>query len=181
MAALKTSQKWIVAGYEMFAFEGPNGFNIENLSRQLGLNKSGFYHYFLERDIFFEELMKHHDRIGVEFAAELSHLKDFMPEYPMLMVKYQTGLHVQMQLRKNITVPLFKEYYNKVKKRNYKYQLPLWAKYVQISDMNLAAELFEIAVDLMVIRLENDKITYDYLEGIFNGIKQTIEKLRLNK
>lgn len=174
----EASQKWIEKGYANFAVDGPENFNIENLARQLQLNKSGFYHYFLDRETFFEELMKYHDKCGVEFARELSGLKNFLPDYLQLLVKYQTALQFQIQLRKNVKYPLFKEYFFKVKKRNNQYQLPLWAEYVQISDMNLATELYEIAVDLMAIRLENDIITFDYLEGIFKGIKQTIQKLR---
>ena len=174
----EASGKWIEKGYEIFAIAGPDNFNIENLARQLQLNKSGFYHYFLDRETYFEGLMKYHDKCGAEFAKELSDLKNFLPDYPQLLVKYQTALQFQIQLRKNLNYPLFRECYFKVKKRNYQYQLPLWAEYVQISDMNLATELFEIAVDLMAIRLENDKITFDYLEGILKGIKQTIQKLR---
>jgi hypothetical protein len=47
--------------------------------------------------------------------------------------------------------------------------------------MQLAGEMFEICVDLMVIRLEGNKITYDFLEGLFGGIKIKVEKLRNNK
>jgi len=181
MAETDISQKWIQEGYKLFAITGPNDFKVEKLATQIGMNKSGFYHYFVDRDTFYSELMKYHDQMGIKFAQELSKLKNFMPDYPKLLVSFQTGLHVQMQLRKNNTIPLFREYFFKVKKRNYQYQIPLWAKFIQISDMNLAAELFEIAVDLMVIRLESDKITYDYLVGLFNGIKQTFDKLKLKK
>lgn len=173
--------KWLEAGYEMFALEGPENFKVEQLAKNIGLNKSGFYHYFIDRETFYEELLDYHNKKGVEFAEELSRLKNFMPGYPELLVKYQTGLHIQMQLRKNTNIPLFREVFFKVKTRNNKYQLPLWAQFIQISDMNLAAEMFEIALDLMVIRLQTDKITFDYLVGIFNGIKVTMDRIRLAK
>jgi hypothetical protein len=59
--------------------------------------------------------------------------------------------------------------------------LALYAKYVYISNIQLAEELFEISIDLMVTRLESDKITFDFLEGIFGGKKQTVLKLTAKK
>jgi AcrR family transcriptional regulator len=181
MAESEIAQKWIEAGYDLFASNGPNDFKVEKLAVQLGLNKSGFYHYFVDRETFFDELMKYHVQNGVKFAKEVSMLKDFMPGYFLTLIKYQTGLQVQIQLRKNINVPMFKEYYLQVKKRNNIYQLPLWAKYINVSDMQLASELFEIAMDLLAVRLESDKITFDFLEGIIGGIKKTVEKLTSKK
>jgi hypothetical protein len=104
-----------------------------------------------------------------------------MPGYPQTLLKFHTGLEVQIQLRRNLNIPIFKELYFKVKNRNNKYQIPLFAKYLQLTDMQLAGEMFEICVDLMVIRLEGNKITYDFLEGLFGGIKIKVEKLRNNK
>lgn len=181
MAESEIAQKWIEEGYKLFAADGPKDFKVEKLAQHMGMNKSGFYHYFVDREVFFGELMKYHDQNGVKFAYEVSLLKEFMPGYLLTLIKYHTGLQVQIQLRKDFNVPMFKEYYFQLKKRNNIYQLPLWAKYINVTDMQLAAELFEISIDLMVTRLESDKINFDFLEGIFGGIKLTVEKLRLKK
>jgi AcrR family transcriptional regulator len=53
-------EKWIHEGYSMLAKEGPNCIQIERLARNIGTNKSSFYHYFVDRDIFFDELIQHH-------------------------------------------------------------------------------------------------------------------------
>ena len=181
MAVSEITQKWIEAGYELFAFSGPKEFKVEKLASLVGMNKSGFYHYFLDREFFFEELMKYHEQNGKKFAHELSLLKEFMPAYIQLLMKYNTEVQVQMQLRKNFKVPFCKEYYYKVKNRNNVYQIPLFAKYLNLTDLQLATEMFEIVSDLMVTRLITDKITPDFLTGIFEGMKLTVEKLRLKK
>lgn len=181
MVETEITHKWITEGYKLFAENGPKEFKVEKLASQVGMNKSGFYHYFVDREVFFSELMKYHDQNGVKFAQELSIVKNFMPGYPLTLIKYLTGLEVQLHLRQHLDTPLFKEYFFRVKNRNNKYQIPLWAKYIKINDLQLAAELFEITVDLMLIRLNGKKITFDYLEGIFIGTKHTIEKLRTIK
>jgi hypothetical protein len=182
MSESDVSHKWIEAGYKLFAESGPKEFKVEKLAQQIGMNKSGFYHYFVDRDLYYSELMKFHDLNGVKFAHDVSNLKNFIPGYPLTLIKYSTELKVHMQLRQNLHNPLFKEYFLKVKNRNYKYQIPLWASYLQLNDIQLATDLFEIAVDLMVVRLVGNDISYDFLEGLFGGIKHTIEKCRsLNK
>ena len=181
MAESEIAHKWVEEGYKLFGERGPHDFKVEKLASQVGMNKSGFYHYFVEREVFFGELLKYHDQYGIKFAHELSTLKDFMPGYPQLLIKYSTGMLVQLQLRKNLNNPQFKEFFFRLKNRNNKYQIPLWAKYLQLSDMQLAGEFFEIALDLFVTRLEGNKITLDFLEGLFKGIKLTVVKLRNNK
>jgi len=39
-----SKEKWIEAGYELFAREGLKEVRIERLARDLDLNKSSFYH-----------------------------------------------------------------------------------------------------------------------------------------
>jgi hypothetical protein len=43
----KTIQGWLDVGYKIFAHEGPEGIQVERLARILGVNKSGFYHFFV--------------------------------------------------------------------------------------------------------------------------------------
>lgn len=179
MIVSEMRQKWLEAGYEMFADVGPDQFNVEKLAKKVGFNKSGFYHYFFDREFFFEELMVYHSKQGENFAKELSKINEFMPVYPQLICKYKTGTIVQMQLRINFDNPLFKKYYLIVKERNNKYQIPLWAKYLNINDLQLAEELFQIVSDLLVARTESKKLTIDFLIGMFEGIKMTVERIRL--
>jgi AcrR family transcriptional regulator len=182
MAESEIAQKWIEAGYEMFALNGPKDFNVEKLAGQLGLNKSGFYHYFVDRETFFDELMKYHKRLGEQFAGEVAKLENFDPGYFNLLLKYKSGLFVQMCLRKNMNNPVFRECYEKVRKLNDSKQIPLWAKYLGIpGNHELAAELMEIARDMVYTRLSIDKLNMDVLAVMFGSIKKIVEKLSSKK
>ena len=68
----ETINRWIEAGYEIFAHEGPEGVQIEKLARKVGLNKSGFYHYFSDRDVFFTRLLEYHYQLNEQCFKELS-------------------------------------------------------------------------------------------------------------
>jgi AcrR family transcriptional regulator len=182
MAKSEIAQKWIEAGYEMFAFSGPKDFKVEKLAGQLGLNKSGFYHYFVDREMFFDELMKHHCRIGEQFAGEIANLKNFDPGYFNVLLKYKTGLFVQMHLRRNMNNPVFRKSFEKVRKLNDLTQIPLWAKYLGIpGNHELASELMEIARDMVYTRLSVDMVNLDMLTVMFGGIKRIVEKLTFKR
>jgi hypothetical protein len=182
MAESEISQKWIEVGYQLFAADGPWDFKVEKLASQLGMNKSGFYHYFYDRDFFFSKLMEHHIQIGIQFSQEVARLKEFYPDYLNVLVKYQDGILVQMQLLKNANIPLFSESYDTVKNRNNKVQIPLWAKYMKLTDdQQLATELYELARGALYLRITSGKLTFDFLAGVFEGMKLTAEKLRLKK
>ncbi len=54
------NKAWINAGYQIFAYEGPNGLKVERLAKAVGKNKSSFYHLFGDLEIFIDHLLKHH-------------------------------------------------------------------------------------------------------------------------
>jgi AcrR family transcriptional regulator len=182
MAASEIAQKWIEAGYELFAVTGPKDFKVEKLASQLGMNKSGFYHYFVDREMFFADLMKYHCRMGEQFAGEVANLKNFDPGYFNLLLKYKTGLFVQMHLRKNMNNPVFRDGYEKVKKLNDLKQIPLWAKYLGIpGNYELASELMEIARDMVYTRLSIEMVNLELLTVMLGSIKKIVEKLSSKK
>jgi AcrR family transcriptional regulator len=182
MAESEIAKKWIEAAYDMIAVAGPKDFKVEKLAGQLGLNKSGFYHYFCDREIFFTELMKYHCQMGEQFSREVAELKNFDPGYFHLLLKYKTGLFVQMHLRRNMNIPVFRDGYEKVKKQNDLNQIPLWAKYLGIpGNRELAAELMEIARDMVYTRLSIEMVNQEVLTAVFGGIKRIVEKLNTKK
>ena len=56
----KAEAIWIQEGYKTFAYGGPQSLKIELLARKIQRNKSGFYHYFADLELFTEKLLDHH-------------------------------------------------------------------------------------------------------------------------
>jgi AcrR family transcriptional regulator len=171
-------QKWIKAGYEILAREGPESIQIERLARELGLNKSGFYHYFGDQDIFFSSLMEHHFVLNGKFYEETMLLKQFNPDYFHLLIRYKTTLGVQAQLRKQMSNPIYNEEFIRIKKRNDKAVLPLWASYLNIPDNPvLAQELWEIMRDVFYMRLNIDNLTFDFIQTLVYKFGKVVDSL----
>ncbi len=82
-------EKWIKEGYSLLAKEGPAGIQVERLARIIGVNKSGFYHHFGDRDCYLEELKRYHENLTKKFTSEVIHLKHFDPDYFEVLVEYK--------------------------------------------------------------------------------------------
>ena len=177
-----SSHIWIEAGYLLFAYEGPNGVQVEKLARNLGRNKSGFYYHFGDRDMFLEELIHHHYLMNEQFRSEIALLMHFDPGFLELLVKYNIPYLFQMQLRRNMNIPLFKEVFYKVKKANELVIVPLWAAHIKLplNDL-LVFKLFDLLRDVVFIRVPSENLQLDLLQEVVGEFTLIIKKLMERK
>ncbi len=54
-----TRDQWLSKALELFASTGEGGLRVENLARELGVSKSGFYFHFKDREDFLQQLLKY--------------------------------------------------------------------------------------------------------------------------
>jgi len=92
MSKSKSYQSWIDAGYDLFSKEGFEGIQIERLARILDLNKSGFYHYFCDRNIFFEHLMQQHHEQVDQIITETKSIQAYDPEFLHLLIRFKATI-----------------------------------------------------------------------------------------
>jgi AcrR family transcriptional regulator len=179
LSGSNSSLIWIEAGYELFAREGHDGLIIEKLARQLGRNKSGLYHHFGDLEIYFSELIKHHFAVIENFCQEASKLQNFNPDYFKLLIKYKTSSLVQMQLRRRMDIPLYKETFNKVRKKTEKIILPLWSSYIHITDNpSLSQQLWDIQRDLFFMRVNLDSLDLEFLQQLTGDFLKIVELIK---
>jgi AcrR family transcriptional regulator len=172
------SKKWIEAGYELLAREGPDGVQVEKLARQLDLNKSGFYHYFGDREIYFYELMEYHLEVMEQFFIEVLSLRCFDPDYLKLLVKYKTSVFVQKQIHTNDSVRVFNEGFKKVRIKNEKRVIRLWADYLGLIDnFPLSRELWHMIRDVFFFRITPEKMNLEFIRSVTEEVRNVVEKL----
>jgi AcrR family transcriptional regulator len=173
-------QNWVEAGYELFSVEGPDGVQVEKLARNLGLNKSGFYHHFGDREGFFNHIIQYHYRLNQQFCDEISVADNFNPGFLNLVIKYKIPVMVQMQLRNHSDIPMFREAFHAAKKRNAPFIIPLWEDYLKISgNPTLSEELYTIFQDVFFMRIANEYLTFKLADGIAMNFLRIISAVKL--
>ena len=178
MSRSKSYQKWIDAGYDLFAQEGNEGIQIERLARITELNKSGFYHYFGELDIFFEHLMLHHRETTDLFRKEIDTCLTFDPDYINLLVKHKITVLAQNQLVRNRHIKLFLDVYNEVNVKVDKAVLRIWASFLGIPERpEVALHYYEMTRHTFFSRVNYDNLTYELGHEIADKAKLIIQEM----
>lgn len=179
MKGTKSYSRWITAGYELFAQEGPEGIQIERLARILNLNKSGFYYYFGTLDIYFERLMHHHIEMATGLAEKVKDVQNFAPDYIHLISECNVPLLVHRQLLCSRHVPIFERTYNHVNKLIGQSTLPLWADFVGLPEApELAARYFEMVRDVFFGRLTPGTLSFEFITDLCIEAKEICESMK---
>lgn len=168
-------QQWMDTGYAVFSEEGPFGIQIERLARELGKNKSGFYHFFGDRENFIELLMKEHlGRLDL-LSYQIRRIKHFDPEYlDFLMANRETVLF-QMQLVRNRENPLFGNTMEQFSARVTSAVLPVWSNYLGTS-VTVSGKLWGIIRDTFYSRVTSDSFNFEWMSELSKEVKNLIKK-----
>jgi AcrR family transcriptional regulator len=169
---------WLEQGFTLFAEEGLEGIQIERLARILYLNKSGFYHYFVDLEGFYEELIKLHDKKVSLFVHDVGQAKKLDPEYLSVLIKHATTVMFQVQLtRTKNRVP----FYNASRAVDERVNLavhPLWADYLEVhSNSDVALRYFQLVRDMFYTRISFENLNYEFLHKLAAEAKQLMSHI----
>jgi AcrR family transcriptional regulator len=174
-----SAHRWIEAGYEMFAFEGPESLQVEKLAKKLGLNKSGFYHYFGDREVFISKVLDYHCLLAERFRINITELTQFDPDYYELLIKYRLTLFVQMQLRRHPDERNFQEIFRKIAGSNDKALVPLLSNHLGIpGEHDLALEFWDLIRDSFYMQLTHNNLEILLSRKIVDKVRRIIKKLQ---
>lgn len=175
---MNNAHVWINAGYELFAHEGHEGLQVERMARKLDLNKSGFYHYFGDRNFYLSQLMRHHHKCVDRMLLDVVNIDTFDPDYLHVIIKHPNTLMVNRQLAFNQHISLFNNTLSEVNQKIERSVLPLWADYVGMYDQpNLALGYFKLMHDALYSRLTFDCLNFDYLYKQTYEVKTMLQEM----
>jgi AcrR family transcriptional regulator len=173
-------EKWVKEGYSLFAKEGTAGLQVERLARIIGVNKSGFYHHFGDREGYLEELTKYHEKLKKKFSSEITHLKQFDPDYFEMLIKFKDSFFVDMHLGRYKVNSKLNGTLNSVGPINEMKIIPLWKEYINVTDNpELAFEIWNMVRDAVFLRLTYNDMNVDSITRAIKDIRGIFE--RLNK
>jgi AcrR family transcriptional regulator len=168
-------EAWIDTGYLLFAEEGPDGIQIERLSRMTKLNKSGFYHYFGDREIYLERLMEKHFNYGVAFRDEMNKVVHFDPEFIQVLIAFPDTLLFHYQLVRNKHVPLLLNTYLKINEMVDPVNIRLFAAFIGINNqMEFTGKYYSQVRDMFYLQLTRDRLNYPHLKTFMYDARDII-------
>lgn len=176
MSKVNISHKWIETGYDLFAKEGPEGIQVERLARILNLNKSGFYHYFGEHDVFIAELFKKH-RMYADLIAEAYRKAEwFDPDFYRTLLAFKPAVLFHMQLVRYRHLKVYAEQYQVINSVVDPELIRLFATFIGIEDNpDLAYKFYEQARDMFYSRITEANLTEEFLKVLTYEVKQVVQ------
>jgi AcrR family transcriptional regulator len=164
---------WIMKGYEIFALLGESGLKVEKLSKEVGISKSSFYHYFADLDVFMEKLMLHHLKMSKVIADKESLAENINPGLINILLEHKTDLLFNRQLRIHANHTLYKETLLKSDQIIGKGFINLWMKDTKLQITPKQSEnIFELALENFYLQINADNINREWLEIYFENLKR---------
>lgn len=159
-----SSRNWLDLGYELFSEEGHEGLQVERLARILGKNKSGFYHFFGDKEMFLQKLMELHLEKEEQLIAAFQKVKEFDVFFIVFVVENKQTVLFQTQLVKNREKKLFQDTFSKVNQSIELAVRPFWTSYLGVSEQ-IAEKYWGLIRDTFYARVTSKTFNQDWLSN----------------
>lgn len=177
MSKHNSMHTWIEAGYDQFVAEGLEGIQVERLARITGLNKSGYYHYFGDRDTFLEKLMEHHRQLAISYMNELKQIRQFDPEYMELLIKYAKPLMFTNQLVRNREVKLLADTHRLINDMLDPVLSKLFADFIGFQDhLEFSTKYYNQVRYMFHAQITPERMNFPFLRDFMYEAKEVIQR-----
>jgi len=176
MSKKKSIQSRIETGYDQFAHEGLEGIQVERLARITDLNKSGYYHYFGNRDTFLQKLMDHHLQIAIPMANDIRQVQHFDPQFMEVLLKYTTPVMAHNQLVRNRHDKLLISTYHNVNEIVDPIVSKLFADFIGFKDhLEFSSRYYSQVRDTFYSQITFERMNYPFLRDFMQEAKAVIQ------
>ncbi|EMS32636.1 hypothetical protein C943_00989 [Mariniradius saccharolyticus AK6] len=179
MSRVNKGEYWVLKGYELFGEDGIEGLQVERLARVLGLNKSGFYHYFKTMDHLLDSLMERHHQNVDEMVVGMASIKKYDPDYIHFLVKNKRTVLFQMQLLRDRHIRLFWDTYNQVNNKINQGVMDLWSAEIGLPK-EVAEHFYNVVREIFYAKVTAKNLTFDFIHQILSDAKLLIQEIQSN-
>jgi AcrR family transcriptional regulator len=173
---------WVETGYNLFAEEGLEGLQVERLARITNLNKSGFYHYFHDFDMYCEHLLWLHEHTADRFMEGLQKAKNIEPDFVNLLIEFKAPVMFQMRLIQIKNKPSFHKVASIIHEREDALIVKVWSDYLGVqSQAETAIGYFNIVRDMFYARISFQNYNYDFIRDLLAEARVILNKLAEGK
>lgn len=179
---MKATQKpWIETAYIIFSQEGPNGLKVEPLAKEVGKNKSSFYHHFADMEGFTEVLLAYHleqAHIVAEKEAECKGVEELIT----VLVEHKIDLLFNRQLRIHREVTAFETCFTKVNAFAIHAIIPVWSNILRLQDNSYLVELvIRLSLENFFLQITAETLNPIWLKSYFDGIQSLVIQFKKTK
>lgn len=180
MADNKASKKqpWIEIGYQSFAYEGPHGLKVERLASSIEKNKSSFYHYFADLEVFTNHLLRYHltqaEVIAVK-EGQCQTIDDFID----VLVEHRIDLLFNRQLRVHRENPDFESVFCQTNEVTGRAIASIWPKLIGLGQHNQLAEmLFKHSIENFYLQITDETLNRPWLRQYFDDLLLLVREFK---
>jgi AcrR family transcriptional regulator len=174
--ATESKQIWILAGYDLFAKEGPKGLKVEVIARLAGKSKSSFYHYFAELEIFTEALLGYHLERAIVISDKERLCKSVVPDLLKVLIEVKKDLLFNRQLRIHRNIPAFRLCFEKASKDIGDAIGKIWAEMLGLTDnSSLARIVLNLSIENFYLQITDETLTYEWFESYLDELKRMVK------
>lgn len=172
-------KSWIEKGYHSFAFEGPTGLKIERLAKEVGKNKSSFYHLFADLEVFTTALLEYHLEQSAMIAEKESACRD-LDELIAILVDHKIDFLFNRQLRIHRENLEFEQCFQRVNEMSLPAIIPIWSRIIGLSDQShLAGLVFQLSLENFFLQITDETLNPIWLRDYFTNIKNLVGQFKM--
>lgn len=165
---------WLEAGYKYFAYGGPKELKIERLSKEVEKNKSSFYHFFADLEVFTESLLEFHLSRAKNISRKESNAKN-EEELISIIINHKIDLLFNRQLRIHRDNQAFKKCLSRINQFSIQGLLPVWKNIISLSGNSpLAKMVLHLSLENFYLQITEETLNKAWLKAYFADIRKMV-------
>lgn len=174
----KKKQPWIDIGYQSFAYEGPHGLKIERLAAGVEKNKSSFYHYFADLEVFTNHLLRYH-LAQAEIIAIKENACQTIEDFIDVLVAHKIDLLFNRQLRVHRENPDFESVFTKTNQITGRAIASIWPRLIGLDQHSQLANLFlNHSIENFYFQITDETLTRAWLRQYFDNLLLLVREFK---
>jgi len=172
---MNKEQIWIEAGYRTFAFEGPKTLRIEKLAKTVQKNKSSFYHFFSDIEVFTERLLDFH-LIQAKIMGNKESKAQTELELTQIMLEHKLDLLFNRQLRIHRDNSAFQACFVKTNEISLPGFMPIWKKVIDLNENSPLAQLvLMLSIENFFLQITDKTLNSNWIAAYFDKIREMVK------
>lgn len=166
---------WVEAGYRTFAFEGPQALRIEKLAKTVQKNKSSFYHFFSDMEVFTERLLDFHLLQAKVMSDKESNAQNEL-ELTQIILEHKLDLLFNRQLRIHRNSSDFQACFIKTNEISLPGFLPIWKKVINLNENDHLAQLvLMLSMENFFLQITDETLNSSWIAAYFEKIREMVK------